>query len=67
MKRLLTKDAAANKRTYFQSDAEGNRAVTGMDVTGIKDTSRAEVIWLETTKSIVRKRQTFRCRFISSF
>ena len=42
MKRLLSTDAAANKRTYFQSDAEGDRVVTEMDVTSIQDTSRAE-------------------------
>ena len=42
MKRLLSRDAAANKRTYFQSDPDGDRVFKEMDVTGINDTSRAE-------------------------
>jgi hypothetical protein len=42
MKRLLSTDTAANKRTYFHSDADGDRVVTEMDVTSIQDTSRAE-------------------------
>jgi len=38
MKRLLSTDAAANKRTYFHSDADGDRVVTEMDVASIQDT-----------------------------
>ena len=73
MKRLLSTNASANKRTYFHSNADVDRVVTEMDVTSIQIlraqrlTSGAEVKWLATLKSMFKNQRTFRCRFISSF